>query len=282
MSWYAFQLCLVLIFTCTNAEKMNKPNFYKASGLNYGPNLEDQPSLPPFPTNKPGIFFSGVFTDNVVLQRAPQSSSVFGVVVGGTPSTTVSVSGIGHKPIQAIVDLSTIDQYGYARWKAIFPPQTAGGDYNISASCNNCEGSKVAAISEVTFGDVWFCSGQSNMWLVMHFDTSRNITFDAVRRGRYKNIRLHTTPHNNRQDGDALNYDFYTAPPPPPYTNFGGFPDGGWLKASVGSYANATCREVQRTLRCMTYPNPNSTLIVGAWYGWLHCLSSTRRHLVRE
>ena len=39
-----------------------------------------------------------------------------------------------------------------------------------------------------------FCSGQSNMWLVMHFDTSRNITYDKVMAGKYKNIRMHTTP----------------------------------------------------------------------------------------
>ena len=38
------------------------------------------------------------------------------------------------------------------------------------------------------------CAGQSNMWLPMHFDTSRNATYDAVLAGKYQNIRMHTFP----------------------------------------------------------------------------------------
>lgn len=46
----------------------------------------------------------------------------------------------------------------------------------------------------------WFCSGQSNMWLPMNMDTSRNVTYDAVLRGKYKNIRMFSMPHNNQPD----------------------------------------------------------------------------------
>lgn len=91
----------------------------------------------------------------------------------------------------------------------------------------------------------WVRRMQSNMWLVMHFDTSRNITYDKVMQGKYQNIRMHTTPHNEQSD-DALEkgvFDFYTSPPPPAYSHMGGYPEGGWLLTSVGTYANKTCRE---------------------------------------
>ena len=29
------------------------------------------------------------------------------------------------------------------------------------------------------------------MWLVMHFDTSRNVTYDKIMQGKYSNIRKH-------------------------------------------------------------------------------------------
>ena len=35
----------------------------------------------------------------------------------------------------------------------------AGGPYNITATSVGCE----IALNDVLFGDVWFCSGQSNM-----------------------------------------------------------------------------------------------------------------------
>jgi len=86
----------------------------------------------------------------------------------------------------------------------------------------------------------------NSMWLVMHFDTSRNISFDAVAAGKYSNIRMHTQAHNNQPDGAMTSknaserFDFFTAPPPPPYGNFGGYPEGGWMLPSVGQYANKT------------------------------------------
>eukprot|EP01051_Picozoa_sp_SAG22_P017009 SAG22_NODE_2529_length_2473_cov_3.477675_2_plen_60_part_00 len=57
----------------------------------------------------------------------------------------------------------------------------------------------------------------------MHFDTSRNVTYDKVMSGKYQNIRMHTTPHNAQPDGAMTSknkstaYDFYISPPPPPY-----------------------------------------------------------------
>ena len=79
----------------------------------------------------------------------------------------------------------------------------------------------------------------------MHFDSSKNVTYNKVMQGKYKNIRMHTTAHNPQADSvlEDGKYDFYTMPPPPPYENVGGYPEGGWVLADVGTYANATCRD---------------------------------------
>ena len=102
------------------------------------------------------------------------------------------------------------------------------------------------------------------MWLVMHFDTSRNVTYNKVLAGKYQNIRMHTTPHNDQSD-DALTtgtFDFYTSPPPPPYSPFGGYPEGGWLRTSVGTYANKTCRDgpyEPNMPECTAYVQPDDS-----------------------
>jgi hypothetical protein len=50
-------------------------------------------------------------------------------------------------------------------WKALLPPQVAGGDYTITATCSNCvQGAAPSRVlHHVTFGSVFYCSGQSNM-----------------------------------------------------------------------------------------------------------------------
>ena len=49
-------------------------------------------------------------------------------------------------------------------WKVYLDPIEAGGPYNITASSGDCQ----ITLSDVLFGDVWFCSGQSNMVHLMN------------------------------------------------------------------------------------------------------------------
>lgn len=52
----------------------------------------------------------------------------------------------------------------YSTWKALLNPTTAGGSYTIIVNCTSgCGGDPKywgASITNVTFGDVWHCSGQ--------------------------------------------------------------------------------------------------------------------------
>jgi hypothetical protein len=48
-------------------------------------------------------------------------------------------------------------------WKALLPPQPAGGDYTITVACSNCVvgAAPAATLQHVAFGSVIYCSGQS-------------------------------------------------------------------------------------------------------------------------
>jgi hypothetical protein len=145
-----------------------------------------QEQLPPFPNATAGTFFSGVFSSGMVLQRGATPAVVYGVVIGATASTTVAVTastaGSTSAPytVHATVEPTTIRvQAGgfYARWRAVLHPTEAiGGNLSISADCSAC-GSAAghgSDIHEISYGDVWVCSGQSNMELPMIHDHYRN------------------------------------------------------------------------------------------------------------
>ena len=216
-----------------------------------------------------GAWFSGVFTDHAVLQRSPQSATVYGVIVdssGTLAVPTLKVSVTLHS--NSIGDTNVAAQHvdvvnkSYARWKAVLPP-TAGGteEYSVSVTCSGCgkavTPSNFAAstggsptpqhtLNDILFGDVYICSGQSNMWLPVHFSYSRNATFNSWLEGKYHNIRLANMPKNSQPD-DAWTkngYDFFIAPPTPPGDNFGAVNGGGWKRSDVGTYPCAGGRNL--------------------------------------
>lgn len=80
------------------------------------------------------------------------------------------------------------------------------------------------------------CSGQSNMWLPMHFSLSRNMTYDAMLAGQLQNIRMNTIDMNMQLDG-SVEFDPYIGVPAKPYSGSDwNYPGGGWLLPSVGDY----------------------------------------------
>ena len=116
--------------------------------------------LPPFPTDTPGTFFSGVFTDRMVLQRSPTAAQVFGVVIGAEASTSVhvTISVRGEPDYSVTAHMVLTHKAGYMRWHAVLRPHAAGGNATITASCTSCQSpDNASAIHDVVFGDVWFC-----------------------------------------------------------------------------------------------------------------------------
>merc|ERR1712190_454296 len=80
-------------------------------------------------------------------------------------------------------------------WKALLKPAPAGGSYTIKVS----DGTDSATITDVTFGDVWYCAGQSNMALPILHTFSRNISREKALSGKY-NIRITGLKGNMNKD----------------------------------------------------------------------------------
>lgn len=155
------------------------------------------------------IWFNESFGSSMVLQQAPASACVYGLLgEGGTAATVTLSSALGARRSVA----ATVNGSG---WKACLPPHAAGGDYNVSARCEGCTVPGVATLEHVTFGDVWYCGGQSNMALKMLHTFSRNVSRDKVLAGAYANIRihgLHSNQLNPTQPWSTLRDALATAP----------------------------------------------------------------------
>jgi len=147
---------------------------------------------PPAPTAA-GIAFNFSFGDTMVLQQSPQKACVYGTLAdAGATGATVKIASSVDATFDAYEVTASVTPVG---WKACLDPQTTGGDYTITATCTGCSNGNTttytAAIEHVTFGDVWYCGGQSNMALPLMHTMSRNISRDLILGGKYANIRLH-------------------------------------------------------------------------------------------
>jgi sialate O-acetylesterase len=91
-------------------------------------------------------FVSPIFGDNMVLQR-------------GKPNSIWGWSEPGDKVRVEIQDRTVTAVAGQdGRWQVTMDPPPAGGPYTIRVT-----GRRSVVLHEVLVGDVWLCSGQSNM-----------------------------------------------------------------------------------------------------------------------
>ena len=141
---------------------------------------------PPPRTPQPVRFFSGL-TDWAVLQRAPDAANVFGTLGDGGTAARVTVSS--ETGTDSMYEVAAVTD-GHA-WKATLKPTpSGGGDVTITVTCTGCTNQTAAVLRHVTFGDVYYCAGQSNMWLPLGNTLTRNATVSALAKGEYRNIRL--------------------------------------------------------------------------------------------
>jgi len=135
------------------------------------------------------LCFASGLGSGMVMQQAPASAAVYGSIPTSSPANTAlsvtlaSTDGKYNKayPTNARDDFT---------WKVIFDPLPAGGNYSITVTCSNCPNTTMVQLTDITFGDIWFCSGQSNMWLPLWFTFDRNATTAAILNGSYTNIRI--------------------------------------------------------------------------------------------
>lgn len=136
-------------------------------------------------------FLHPLFSDHAVLQRG-KTLPVWG---WSTPGDTVVVTIAEHTA-------STVAGAD-GRWQADLAAIPAGGPYTLTAA-----GAKTASASDLLVGDVWLCSGQSNMeWTVngaKDAETERN-TADFPRIRQFTGTkRFALTPQKTTGGGWAV------------------------------------------------------------------------------
>ncbi len=131
--------------------------------------------------------FANYIQDHMVLQRAPQRAIVWGF---GDPSTLTTLTMKGKVYI-TISRSEPANEVGESIWSVTLDPVSDEGPFDIHVSQPSANGTLVTiTIHDVLFGDVWICSGQSNMQMTvsMIFNASEEI----ANAGNYPKIRVFT------------------------------------------------------------------------------------------
>jgi len=123
----------------------------------------------------PKPFVHPLFADHMVLQRG-KADPIWG---WADPGQTVTVT-INGKTYQAVADAT-------GRWEAQVGPFKAGGPYTLTVSSANT----TVTFSDILIGDVWICSGQSNMEFGM--GNLKNAQ-EEIQNANYPQIRLFGVP----------------------------------------------------------------------------------------
>lgn len=113
--------------------------------------------------------------DGMVLQR-DMPLTLWG---WASPGEKISIKLLDEE-VQAVADNS-------GRWKVVLKPRPAGGPYELTVS-----GTNTIVVHDVWMGDVWLCSGQSNMELPM-----RRVSWvypEEIAQANYPGIRYFEVP----------------------------------------------------------------------------------------
>ncbi|EGV97952.1 sialate O-acetylesterase isoform X2 [Cricetulus griseus] len=132
-----------------------------------------------------GIDFRfGSYIDNyMVLQKEPSGAVIWGF---GTPGATVTVTLCqGQNTFKKKV--TTVKAHSNT-WVVVLDPMKPGGPYEVMAKQTFGITNVTLRIHDILFGDVWLCSGQSNMKMTVLqiFNASKELAVAAA----YQSVRI--------------------------------------------------------------------------------------------
>ncbi len=120
------------------------------------------------------VLLNPLFTENMVLQQK-QDIPIWGTAQPGGEVLVI----FNEQQKKAIVDKD-------GNWKVNLSPVPAGGPYELVVS-----GSETQTIKNVLVGEVWICSGQSNMEMAVDAEWGKiDNSKEEVANANYPNIRL--------------------------------------------------------------------------------------------
>ncbi len=126
----------------------------------------------------PAALLNPVFQDHAVLQR-DHADPVWGEAAR---DSTVVVEFAGHR-VQARAD-------AHGQWHAALPALPAGGPYTLSVRASD---GATETIHDVLVGDVWLCSGQSNMALPVWRTLNQRVVFQTSANDRLRMLTISDT-----------------------------------------------------------------------------------------
>ena len=118
-----------------------------------------------------------LFTDHMVLQQKTDVA-IWG---NANPGSKIKITGSWEKTVETVTDSA-------GSWLANIETPEAGGPFELSIKNK----SRKIIIHDVMIGEVWLCSGQSNMEMTMKGFSSGDTILDAVneiKNANYNNIR---------------------------------------------------------------------------------------------
>jgi sialate O-acetylesterase len=124
----------------------------------------------------------------MVLQRAPQRAIVWGF---GDASALTTLK-MNDKIYTTISRQERANERDESIWTVTLDPVTDEGPFDIQVTQTLPNGTVlVIAVHDVLFGDVWMCSGQSNMQLTVSL--IYNATQEIANAANFPKIRIFTT-----------------------------------------------------------------------------------------
>lgn len=125
-----------------------------------------------------------VFSNNMVIQR-DMPAPIWG---WASPNQAVTITVL-RQDVESKIDtyIAKADEKG--NWRTTLKATPVGGPYKIEVS-----GENTVVLTDILFGEVWVCSGQSNMgWTV----NASNNSEEEIAAANYPNIRLFHIPQRS-------------------------------------------------------------------------------------
>jgi len=128
--------------------------------------------------------FANYMQDHMVLQRAPERAVVWGF---GDPRILTFLT-INNKTYTTVSGIDQANEQNESIWSVTLDPVSDEGPYDIHVSQPLPNGTLVTiTLHDVLFGDVWICSGQSNMQFTVNMIF--NASVEIANADKYPKIR---------------------------------------------------------------------------------------------
>lgn len=137
--------------------------------------------------NFEGFKLDKLFTNHMVLQRN-HAIPIYGTANAGDKIEVL----FNNISLQTVTDIN-------GRWKVQFPAMKSGGPYQIKVTSNQ----NTVLVNDVLIGDVWLCSGQSNMAFPLKSSATGKSTLESLN----KNLPIRLLKFNTLAETDNISWD---------------------------------------------------------------------------